>query len=108
MPKNSFCISDLQKGQKMLQSVVGSGDAKKDSDTKPSSDSDLIALQHLEQLYDDYDGNLDKIFAELKCNPMKAKKSHHCPGNGKEFSVKYMQGFYSVIDENVSDEKNYK
>jgi hypothetical protein len=47
-------------------------------------------------------------FAELKCNPMKAKKSHHCPGNGKEFSVKYMQGFYSVIDENVSDEKNYK
>jgi hypothetical protein len=61
MPKNSFCISDLQKGQKMLQSVVGSGDAKKDSDTKPSSDSDLIALQHLEQLYDDYDGNLDKM-----------------------------------------------
>jgi hypothetical protein len=61
MSKNAFCISDLQKGQKRLQSVVRSGDTKEDSDTKSSSGSDLIALQHLEQLYDDYDGNLDKM-----------------------------------------------
>jgi hypothetical protein len=47
-------------------------------------------------------------FEKLKCSPTKAKKPHHCPKNGKEFSVKYIQGYYSIIDENTSEEKSYK
>ena len=38
-------------------------------------------------------------FGELKCNPAKAKKPHHRPKEAKEFAEKYMQGYYSIVED---------
>lgn len=57
MSKSAFCISDLQKGAKRLQSI----EAKMDSDSKSSSDFNEVELQSLEQLYADHNGDLDKM-----------------------------------------------
>jgi hypothetical protein len=44
-------------------------------------------------------------FKQLNADPSKAKKPHHKPKNAKEFAKKYLDGFYSLID-NDADSKN--
>jgi hypothetical protein len=38
-------------------------------------------------------------FAELKCSPEKAKKPHHKPHTAREFAEKYLQGYYSLVED---------
>lgn len=49
-------------------------------------------------------------FGELKADPSKAKKPHHRPKNAKEFATKYLEGFYSLVDDidATADSKSHK
>ena len=48
-------------------------------------------------------------FGELRADPSKAKKPHHRPKNAEEFAVKYLQGYYSLVeDDAVADAKSHK
>ena len=44
-------------------------------------------------------------FGELKCNPAKAKKPHHRPKDAKEFAEKYMQGYYSMVEDAIEQQE---
>jgi hypothetical protein len=46
-------------------------------------------------------------FEELKANPSKAKKPHNKPKGAKDFAEKYMQGLFSLVDEDA-DAKSHK
>ena len=110
--KAGFSLSDLQQGAKRLNhtetksSPVGSDIL---NGSKPSHE-DNEALAKLETLYEKCDGDLDLIFKELNANPSKAKKPHHRPKGSKEFALKYLQGYYSVIEDDMSqaDSKSHK
>mmetsp|Transcript_9031 Transcript_9031/g.8057 ORF Transcript_9031/g.8057 Transcript_9031/m.8057 type:complete len:108 (-) Transcript_9031:112-435(-) len=104
--KGGFSIADLQQGAKKLNTVDQIAETKSNN---KNIDFDESAIEPLEKLYNKYDGDLDLIFNELKANPSKAKKPHHRPKSSKEFAVKYLQGFYSVIeDDNNADSKSHK
>lgn len=48
-------------------------------------------------------------FGELRADPSKAKKPHHRPKTAQEFAVKYLQGYYSLVeDDAVADAKSHK
>ena len=51
-------------------------------------------------------------FDELRADPSKAKKPHHRPKDAREFAVKYLEGYYSLVkDEDIdsrADSKSHK
>ena len=49
--------------------------------------------------------SLPHRFGELKCNPAKAKKPHHRPKDAKEFAEKYMQGYYSMVEDAMEQQE---
>lgn len=49
--------------------------------------------------------NIIHRFDELRANPSKAKKPHHRPKSAREFATKYLQGYYSVIEDTEADAK---
>mmetsp|Transcript_1282 Transcript_1282/g.1294 ORF Transcript_1282/g.1294 Transcript_1282/m.1294 type:complete len:105 (+) Transcript_1282:220-534(+) len=104
MSKLGFDPSELQQGAKGLHhtSVSSKHSSKTDPDEKAS-------LSQLEELYNQYDGDLDKIFEELGANPEKAKKPHNRPRDGAEFAEKFYKGFYSLVeDEDIAEAKSHK
>ncbi len=49
-------------------------------------------------------------FAELKADPSKAKKPHHRPKGAKEFAEKYLEGYYSLVEDeaHIAEAKSHK
>lgn len=47
-------------------------------------------------------------FAELGADPSKAKKAHHRPKDAKEFANKYLEGFYSLVDDAADAKSHHK
>eukprot|EP01039_Chlorochromonas_danica_P002966 gene2966-3234_t len=47
-------------------------------------------------------------FGELGADPSKAKKPHHRPKNAREFASKYLEGFYSLVEEGGSVDADAK
>eukprot|EP01040_Poterioochromonas_malhamensis_P002911 gene2911-3096_t len=103
--KPVFSLNDLQKGAKSLNATETTSHGSKDT-------SDVEARRALEDLYEKYDGDLDRIFDELRADPSKAKKPHHRPKDAREFAVKYLEGYYSLVkDEDIdsrADSKSHK
>eukprot|EP00597_Dinobryon_sp_UTEXLB2267_P016765 CAMPEP_0201092274 /NCGR_PEP_ID=MMETSP0812-20130820/870_1 /ASSEMBLY_ACC=CAM_ASM_000668 /TAXON_ID=98059 /ORGANISM="Dinobryon sp., Strain UTEXLB2267" /LENGTH=105 /DNA_ID=CAMNT_0047343791 /DNA_START=23 /DNA_END=340 /DNA_ORIENTATION=+ len=98
-----FSAKDLLQGAKRLQHSDSPSENKGSS--KMSLD-DQEALERLEALYEKHGGDLDDIFAELRADPSKAKKPHHRPKSAREFASKYMEGFYSLVEDNQPDAKD--
>eukprot|EP01031_Cornospumella_fuschlensis_P036710 gene36710-44532_t len=97
-------ISDLQSAAKKLNTVDEPADRK----PAKADASERSAIEALEDLYDKHDGDLDRIFGELKADPSKAKKPHHRPKNAKEFATKYLEGYYSLVsDTDVAEAKSH-
>eukprot|EP00428_Durinskia_dybowskii_P080433 CAMPEP_0170424412 /NCGR_PEP_ID=MMETSP0117_2-20130122/37541_1 /TAXON_ID=400756 /ORGANISM="Durinskia baltica, Strain CSIRO CS-38" /LENGTH=111 /DNA_ID=CAMNT_0010683273 /DNA_START=23 /DNA_END=358 /DNA_ORIENTATION=- len=108
MSKPAFSMYDLQSGAKKLNTVEPPPADSKGSKGS-SSGHDQAAVESLENLYDKHNGDLDAIFYELKADPSKAKKPHHRPKNAKEFAEKYLEGYYSIIDneaDNIAEAKS--
>jgi hypothetical protein len=107
MLKPSFNIADIQSASKRLNSVENV-EAKK-ADSKPIMDeSEKHAIESLENIYIKHNGNIDDIFHELKEDPTKAKRPKHCPKNARDFAEKYIQGRYSVINNDDNDDNDDK
>lgn len=107
---NGFSIVDLQSGAKKLQStgISSNMNHKVENDTKAFVEENNTSLKQLEEVYLRNQGDIINIFNELNANPSKALKPHHKPLNEKEFALKYLQGFYSVIDDidDIAESKN--
>mmetsp|Transcript_6393 Transcript_6393/g.4822 ORF Transcript_6393/g.4822 Transcript_6393/m.4822 type:complete len:109 (-) Transcript_6393:97-423(-) len=102
----AISLRDLESGAKNLHSV---GNPAPSRDDKKAGESDEQALQMLEDLYNRFDGDLDRIFQELNADPSKAKKPHHRPRDARNFAVNYVAGYYSVIDSEAdADSKSHK
>ena len=89
-----FSASDLAKGSKNLATAK----------TQECSDSltyDKGVAEQYTKLFDEFDGDVDKLFDHLNENPRKAKK--YPPKDAREFGIKYSQGFYTCVE---ADAKN--
>ena len=103
MASKGISASELLSGSKQLSSAPESKASK-----SYAGAFDEASLKSLEEIYDKYNGNLDEIFAELKANPAKAKKPKYTPKNSQEFALKYLQGYYSLVDDEAEAKPNHK
>lgn len=89
-------IADIQAARKTLNRGEIT-EAKEGKSVFPENKETRSELESLRQIYLNHEGDIEKIFIELQCNPRKALK--HRPKDENEFADKFYKGFYTVIDD---------
>mmetsp|Transcript_27356 Transcript_27356/g.27590 ORF Transcript_27356/g.27590 Transcript_27356/m.27590 type:complete len:111 (+) Transcript_27356:144-476(+) len=102
--ESPFSPADIKKAAGSLHATDIPSESKLSA--KATEAENAETMDTLEKLYRKYDGDLDSIFEELDANPEKAKKPHNRPRDAHEFALKFIQGFYNLVeDEDIAEEK---